>query len=168
MEIDGGDADDILTGGAGNDILRGGLGIDVLNGGGGNDTLIGGDGNDTHNGGDGDDTMVWNPGDDDDLNEGQAGADTVQFNGANVAEIMTVPNVGNRVSFKRNVANIMIDIGTTEESGGQRARGQRQHLDRRLVGVAVFIGDRRRRRRRHPDRRRRRRHILRRRPASTP
>ena len=32
----------------------------------------------------GDDTFVWNPGDDNDTIEGQAGVDTLLFNGANV------------------------------------------------------------------------------------
>ena len=34
----------------------------------------------------GDDTFVWNPGDGSDIVEGQAGTDTMQFNGANIAE----------------------------------------------------------------------------------
>jgi Ca2+-binding RTX toxin-like protein len=34
----------------------------------------------------GDDVMPWNPGDDNDTLEGQAGFDTLFFNGANIAE----------------------------------------------------------------------------------
>ena len=44
------------------------------------------DGNDLALLGSGSDTFVWNPGDDNDILEGQAGFDTMLFNGANVAE----------------------------------------------------------------------------------
>jgi hypothetical protein len=79
----------------------------TLNGGGGNDTIIGSEHADLINGGDaddritpndnpaapnvvrddargdaGNDTIVWNGGDDDDINEGGAGVDTIQVNGA--------------------------------------------------------------------------------------
>src|SRR5215467_13013613 len=75
-----------LDGGAGNDTITGGDGNDVLFGGDGNDVVAGGRGNDTAFLGTGDDTFVWNPGDGSDTVEGQAGFDTLLFNGANVNE----------------------------------------------------------------------------------
>src|SRR5262245_18307477 len=70
----GGNGDDKLTGGAGNDILDGGSG---------NDTVVGGKGADTAFLGAGNDTFVWNNGDGSDKVEGQAGFDTLVFNGNN-------------------------------------------------------------------------------------
>ena len=61
-------------------------GNDTLIGGDGNDTVIGGRGNDVALLGNGNDTFVWDPGDGSDVVEGQAGTDTLVFNGANVGE----------------------------------------------------------------------------------
>lgn len=113
--IDGGDDDDILTGGPGPDTIRGGNGVDTLNGGGGNDTLIGGPGNDPHFGGDGDDTMVWNPGDGNDTMDGEAGFDTMLFNGSAGSEIMVAVANAQRITFTRNLGNIVMNVGTTEQ-----------------------------------------------------
>ena len=71
-------------------------------------------GNDPHLGGDGDDVMVWNPGDGNDLNDGEAGNDTLIFNGSAGDEIMAASPNGARVTFTRNLGNIVMDIGTTE------------------------------------------------------
>ena len=62
----------------------------------------------------GDDTFVWNPGDGSDIVEGQAGADTMQFNGANVAEKIDVSANGTRVRFTRDVGNIVMDLNEVE------------------------------------------------------
>src|SRR5215208_3703467 len=75
-----------VDGGAGNDTITGGDGADVLFGGDGNDLITGGRSNDTAVLGAGDDSFVWNPGDGSDTVEGQAGTDTLLFNGANIAE----------------------------------------------------------------------------------
>ncbi len=75
-----------IDGGAGNDTITGGDGNDMLLGGDGNDLVSGGRGNDAALLGAGDDTFVWNPGDGSDTVEGQAGFDTLLFNGANVNE----------------------------------------------------------------------------------
>jgi hypothetical protein len=115
--ITGGGGGETLLGGAGNDIINGGPGFDSLQGGADNDTLTGGPGGpgfEPHFGGPGDDTMVWNPGDGNDLNEGEAGADTLIFNGSNGAEIMAATAAAPRVTFTRNLGNIIMDIGTTE------------------------------------------------------
>ena len=94
-----------VNGGLGNDTFIGSAGTDVFNGGDGNDTaLLGG----------GDDIAVWNPGDDSDVVEGQAGIDTLRFNGANIAEIITLSPNGGRALFFRDIANVTMDLNDTE------------------------------------------------------
>jgi Ca2+-binding RTX toxin-like protein len=120
----GGAGNDTLTGGAGNDMLFGQSGNDTLLGKNGFDFLFGGTENDLLTGGDaddqvfgesGNDRMIWNPGDDTDLNEGGAGIDTVEVNGAGGAEQFTVTTNSTRVRFDRvNPAPFSIDIGTSE------------------------------------------------------
>ena len=87
-----------LDGGAGNDTITGGDGNDTLIGGDGNDVVVGGRGNDVALLGAGDDTFVWNPGDGSDTVEGQAGFDTLVFNGANVNENINISANGTRVT----------------------------------------------------------------------
>jgi Ca2+-binding RTX toxin-like protein len=94
--------------------MNGGLGADVFFGGAGDDLINGGDGDDVAFMGAGDDTFVWNPGDDNDTIEGQAGFDTMLFNGANVAENVDVRANGGRVLFFRNVANVLMDLNDVE------------------------------------------------------
>jgi Ca2+-binding RTX toxin-like protein len=94
--------------------IQGGLGADLMVGSPANDLLIGGDGNDTMLAGDGDDTMVWNPGDDDDTLEGQAGFDVMLFNGANISEMINISANGGRVTFFRNIANVVMDLNDVE------------------------------------------------------
>jgi Ca2+-binding RTX toxin-like protein len=95
--------------------INGGLGDDVIIGSAGNDTVNGGDGDDVALLGDGDDTFIWNPGDDNDIVEGQSGVDTLQFNGANVAENIDISANGGRVQFFRNVANVTMDLNDVEK-----------------------------------------------------
>jgi Ca2+-binding RTX toxin-like protein len=104
----------VVDGGTGNDTLTGGDGTDLLLGGDGNDLVIGGRGNDTALLGAGDDNFVWNPGDGSDIEEGQDGADTMTFNGANIAEKMDVSANGRRVRFTRDVASIVMDLNGVE------------------------------------------------------
>jgi Ca2+-binding RTX toxin-like protein len=94
--------------------MNGGLGNDVFLGSEGDDLINGGDGTDTAFMGAGDDTFVWNPGDDNDTLEGQAGFDTMLFNGANVAENIDIAANGGRVRFFRNVANVTMDLDDVE------------------------------------------------------
>jgi Ca2+-binding RTX toxin-like protein len=120
----GGTANDTLSGGAGGDQLFGQAGNDTLLGRGGFDFLFGGSENDTLTGGDaddqvfgqgGNDRIIWNPGDDTDLNEGDAGDDTVEVNGSGGAEVFTATANGTRVRFDRmDPAPFAIDIGTSE------------------------------------------------------
>jgi Ca2+-binding RTX toxin-like protein len=93
---------------------NGGPGIDQLIGGSGDDLFSGGQGDDVALMGAGDDTFVWNPGDGNDIVEGQAGADTLRFNGANIAEIIEIFANGGRVLFTRNVASILMDLNDIE------------------------------------------------------
>jgi Ca2+-binding RTX toxin-like protein len=94
--------------------MNGGLGNDLFLGSEGDDLINGGDGDDTALMGAGDDTFVWNPGDDNDTLEGQAGLDTMLFNGANVAENIDISANGGRVLFFRNVANVLMDLNDVE------------------------------------------------------
>ena len=70
-----------ILGGHGNDNLVGGSGAETLSGGPGTDQIDGNRGNDVAFMGSGDDTFVWDPGDGSDVVEGEAGADTMLFNG---------------------------------------------------------------------------------------
>ena len=62
----------------------------------------------------GDDTFVWNPGDGSDIVEGQAGVDTLLFNGANINEKIDISANGGRVRFTRDVATITMDLNDVE------------------------------------------------------
>jgi Ca2+-binding RTX toxin-like protein len=103
-----------IDGGAGNDTITGSAGADMLLGGDGNDTVIGGRGNDVAFLGNGNDTFVWNPGDGSDVVEGQAGTDTLVFNGANVGENIDISANGSRVRLFRDVGNVTMDLNGIE------------------------------------------------------
>ncbi|MBR1126281.1 calcium-binding protein [Bradyrhizobium lablabi] len=94
--------------------INGGLGNDLLIGSKGDDLVIGGDGNDVALMGAGNDTFVWNPGDDNDIVEGQAGSDTMLFNGANIAETINIFANGGRAEFTRDVAAVTMDTDGVE------------------------------------------------------
>ncbi|MBW8727835.1 MAG: hypothetical protein JF625_22150 [Inquilinus limosus] len=94
--------------------LLGGLGADVVFGSAGADIVRGGDGNDTALLGAGDDLFGWSPGDDNDTIEGQAGTDTLDFAGANIAETIDIAANGGRARFFRDVANVVMDLNDVE------------------------------------------------------
>jgi hypothetical protein len=104
-----------VNGGDGNDTILGTNGVDTLRGDAGNDFIDGQQGNDQQFGGADNDTIQWDPGDGSDLVEGEAGVDKLVFNGSAGAEIMAVAPNGNRIRFTRNIGNIIMDIGTTED-----------------------------------------------------
>ena len=83
-----------VDGGGGNDTIIGSKLADTLNGGGGNDRITPDDNpqntQDVARGDAGDDTMVWNGGDDNDVNVGGADSDTTEVNGAAAGEEFTV------------------------------------------------------------------------------
>lgn len=95
--------------------LNGGDGNDVITGSDGNDLINGGRGSDVAFMGPGDDTFVWNPGDGSDIVEGQAGQDTLQFNGANVNEKIDLSANGNRLRLARDVGLDVMDVNGTEQ-----------------------------------------------------
>jgi hypothetical protein len=94
--------------------LLGGIGEEVFLGSQGNDLVQGGDGDDLALLGAGADTFVWNPGDDNDTIEGQAGSDRLLFNGANVAENISISANGGRLLFLRDIANVTMDADDVE------------------------------------------------------
>ena len=137
---------DTITGGPGlaeliQLVINGGTDIDVLTGGDGNDRIVGQQQNDSMFGGDGNDTLVWNPGDANDLVEGEAGIDTMEFNGAGVAENFDASAVAGRLRFTRNVGNIVMDVGTTERVDLTALGGADTAVFNDLSGTAVAKAD---------------------------
>ena len=122
LTIDGGAGEDSLLGSQGNDTVLGGSEDDVIFGDNGNDTALMGAGNDV---------FQWNPGDGNDTLEGQDGADTMLFFGANIAENINVVANGGRVLFTRDIASVTIDLDDVES------------IDFRALGGAdnVVVGD---------------------------
>jgi Ca2+-binding RTX toxin-like protein len=118
----------VLTGDAGADVIdasglqagtisvefQGGLGADRFIGSHGDDFIVGGDGDDIAFMGEGEDVFVWNPGDDNDTVDGQAGTDTLLFNGANIAENIEISANGSHARFSRDVANVTMDLNDVE------------------------------------------------------
>jgi Ca2+-binding RTX toxin-like protein len=103
-----------LDGGVGDDRLAGGQGAETLLGGDGNDTLDGNKGNDRALMGAGDDTFVWDPGEGSDVVEGQSGADTLRFNGADLAERVALSANGKRLRFLRDPGKVTMDTAGVE------------------------------------------------------
>src|SRR5260370_4057527 len=83
-------------------------------GGKGNDLVTGGHGSDKALLGAGNDTFVWNPGDGSDTVDGQAGTDTLQFNGANIDEKIDISANGGHASLTPHIANITTDLDNVE------------------------------------------------------
>jgi Ca2+-binding RTX toxin-like protein len=108
-----------IAGGDGNDSLQGGQ-VQVaaenekFKGGDGNDSVDGGKGNDTAYLGDGNDTFRWDNGEGSDVIEGQDGDDTMLFNGAAVAENVTLTANGGRLTFFRVQGNVTMDTDGVE------------------------------------------------------
>jgi Ca2+-binding RTX toxin-like protein len=103
-----------VDGGSGNDTLNGGDGIELFIAGSGNDAVDGNRGDDTGVLGSGKDSFRWDPGDGSDVVEGRSGTDTLDFNGAGLAESMSLsPNAG-RSLFLREPGNIRMDMDGVE------------------------------------------------------
>jgi Ca2+-binding RTX toxin-like protein len=137
---------DTITGGPGlaaliQLVINGGTEVDSLTGGDGPDRIVGQQQNDQMFGGAGNDTLVWNPGDGNDLIEGQAGSDTMEFNGAGVAENFDASAVGGRLRFTRNIANIVMDVGTTERIDLRALGGADAAVFDDLSGTGVTKAD---------------------------
>ncbi|WP_053226432.1 beta strand repeat-containing protein [Solirubrobacter soli] len=136
-------ADEAFTieGGAGNDRLLGSNGNDVLDGGPGNDFVDGNQGTDTARLGTGNDTFQWDPGDGNDTVDGDAGADVLQFNGSNASEDMDVSANGARTRFTRNIANIVMDLGTIERVNVRTLGGTDNVTVNDLAGTGLGLVD---------------------------
>jgi Ca2+-binding RTX toxin-like protein len=104
----------LLDGGAGNDTLIGGAGAETMLGGAGTDLVDGNGGNDHALLGAGDDTFIWDPGDGSDSVDGEDGTDKLGFNGAAVAEHVTVSASGTHVRFARDIGNVSMDLADLE------------------------------------------------------
>lgn len=106
---------DVIAGGEGNDTIVGLAGIDLVNGEGGDDTITAGPGNEQNQlGGDGDDTFIWNPGDGSDGLIGEAGADTMVFNGSAGNEVFAMTTEGTGFRFTRDVGAIAMTATQVE------------------------------------------------------
>jgi len=81
---------------------------------GGNDIVQGDEGDDIAFLGAGDDRFIWNPGDDNDEINGELGVDTLEFNGANVADTVDISAIGERARFFREPATVTIDMDRVE------------------------------------------------------
>ena len=108
--VAGADGDDSLEGGqvqvaAENETYKGGDGNDLVDGGKGADTAYLGDGNDT---------FRWDNGEGSDVIEGQDGTDTMVFNGAAIAENVTLTANGGRLTFFRVQGNVTMDTNDVE------------------------------------------------------
>jgi Ca2+-binding RTX toxin-like protein len=119
LVINGLDGDDVIdasdfTAGQMALSMFGGRGEEIFIGSAGGDFINGGDGDDTALMGDGDDTFAWNPGDDNDTLEGEAGFDTMLFNGAAVNENIDISANGGRVTFFRDIATVTMDLNDVE------------------------------------------------------
>jgi Ca2+-binding RTX toxin-like protein len=104
-------------------LVNGGDDVDTIIGSQKPDRLVGQRGNDIVSGRGGNDTLVWNGGEGDDENNGEAGTDTIEVNGAAVAETFTVkPDaaLAGRIRFDRVApspgppAPFFLNIGTSE------------------------------------------------------
>jgi Ca2+-binding RTX toxin-like protein len=115
LELNGGPGADHLVGGDSADVINGGDDNDSLDGAGGNDRVAGDRGNDLMHGGEGDDVLVWNNGDGTDDNEGDAGIDTSEVNGAGQGDAFTITPNGAHARFDRtNLVPFGIDIATED------------------------------------------------------
>jgi Ca2+-binding RTX toxin-like protein len=115
LTVSGGAGDDVIDAGSLRSgqiglTLNGGAGNDTIIGSHGDDTVIGGQGNDVALLGDGNDLFIWNPGDASDTVDGQAGLDTLLFNGSNAAEQVDISANGSHVRFTRDVASVTMDL----------------------------------------------------------
>jgi hypothetical protein len=130
-----------LYGEAGNDDLRGGSGAELLLGGSENDAVDGNRGNDIALLGSGDDSFTWDPGDGSDLVEGQAGTDTMLFNGNGAPERFEVSANGPRVRFTRDVGNIVMDLDDVERISTEALGGADSAVVNDLSGTDLKNAD---------------------------
>ena len=154
VHVDAGDGDDEITvignvadeaftfeGGAGDDRLIGGNGADTFDGGPGNDFVDGNQGADTALLGSGNDTFQWDPGDGSDTVEGQTGTDACSSTAPTSARSSTSPPNGTRVRFTRNIAAIVMDLGTLERINVRALAGTDNLTVNDLAGTGLKLVD---------------------------
>lgn len=135
--LNGGAGDDFLLGQSGNDVMFGGDGVDQMFGGSGDDTADGDRGNDVAFMGDGNDLFIWDPGDGSDRVEGEAGFDTMLFNGSGADERFAASANGQRLRFTRDVGNIVMDVDDVERVDVEALGGADTVTVNDLSGTAV-------------------------------
>jgi Ca2+-binding RTX toxin-like protein len=94
-----------FTGGNGADTVFSGSGDDFIDTNQGNDIVLMGAGNDV---------FQWDPGDGSDTVDGQAGFDTLRFNGSNIGEQIDILADGTHAELTRNVAAIDMHLNSME------------------------------------------------------
>ena len=145
-----------INAGDGDDQIFGSERVDEMHGGAGNDQIIGDDNpagtRDVFEGEAGDDVLIWRGGEDDDTMNGGEGADSIQVNGAGVAEAFTIKpsNPAGRVIFDRLAAPgpgaFNLDIGTAERlellaNGGDDKLDSDAGLDATGIKLDIHGGD---------------------------
>jgi hypothetical protein len=129
LTVDGGNGNDSITTGDGNDLILAGNGDDTVDAGRGNDRVFLGNG---------DDFFVWNPGEGSDSVDGGNGqSDVMQFNGANVAETMSLSANGSGAVFLRDIGNIRMDMDNIEIFNLTTLGGNDQVTVNNLDGTAI-------------------------------
>ncbi len=104
-----------VDGGNGSDSIHTGDAIDTILGGNGDDNVDAGRGNDTVALGNGSDFFVWTPGEGSDTVDGGNGqGDTMEFDGNDGSEIMSLSANGPNAVFLRNLGTIRMDLASIE------------------------------------------------------
>ena len=103
--------------------------------------------------GGGNDTFTWDPGDGSDIVEGQSDDDTLLFNGAAGGELFTASSNGVRLSFTRDLGNIVMDTDDVERILTVNALGGIEHGDRERPRTSTDVDQSQRRPRGHAGRR---------------
>ena len=87
--------------------------------------------------GKGNDTFRWDPGDASDVVEGEAGSDTLLFNGANGGETVDLSANGERFTFFRAQGTITMDVNEVEVSVFNALGGPDNVIINDLTGTDV-------------------------------
>src|SRR5262245_30171386 len=136
-QLNGGAGADFLLGQSGNDVIFGGNDADQVFGGSGDETIDGDRGDDVAFLGEGNDLFVWDPGDGSDRVEGEAGFDTMLFNGSGADEVFEASANGQRLRFTRDVGNIVMDTDGVERVDVEALGGADTVILDDLSGTAV-------------------------------
>jgi Ca2+-binding RTX toxin-like protein len=112
--LDGGAGLDFLFGGDNGETFFGGDGDDGLLSGGGNDNVFGGRGDDFARLGEGDDRFTWVPGEGNDFVDGEAGMDTLAFDGSGASETIEIAADGAAALLLRDVGAVRMDLVDVE------------------------------------------------------